>query len=247
MTAGRPRFSVIVPAFNEAAFLPRLLRSVDVARRRHAGGVQEIEIIVVDNGCTDDTAAIAASRGCRVVRESRRIIAASRNRGASVAKGEILAFVDADSRIHPHTFTAIDRALEDASVIAGATGVTMERWSAGIALTYAMFLPLVWIAGFDTGVVFCRKSDFEAVGGYREDFLFAEDVRFLMDLARQGYRSGRRLVRLRGVKTVASTRKFDRHGDWHYFPLVFRSLPSLTRPQAQRQPFVRAYWYDDVR
>ena len=46
-------------------------------------------------------------------------------------------------------------------VVGGATGVTMERWSVGIALTFAMILPLVWLTGMDTGVVFMRREDFE--------------------------------------------------------------------------------------
>ena len=60
----------------------------------------------------------------------------------------------------------------------------MERMSLGIGLTYALFVPFVWITRMDTGVVFCRREDFKAVGGYNESLSFAEDVRFLMDLRR---------------------------------------------------------------
>ena len=74
-------------------------------------------------------------------------------------------------------------------VVAGTTGATMERWSAGIALTYVMFLPVVWATNMDIGVVFCRRDDFDAVGGYDETLKFAEDVKFLLALRRARPRS----------------------------------------------------------
>ena len=191
-----PRISLIIPAYNEAAYLPRLLDSVDAARARFDRGAGAVEVIVADNASTDATAKIAAARGCRVARVEKRIIGASRNGGARAARGEVLAFIDADSRIHPETFNAIDRALAEWRFVAGATGVRMERMSAGIALTYALLVPWVWATGFDTGVVFCRRDDFLAVGGYDEDRLFAEDVFFLVKLWRLGRRRGQRMIRL---------------------------------------------------
>ncbi len=91
-----------------------------------------------------------------------------------------------------------------------------ERWSLPIALTYAAMLPMIWLTGFDTGVVFWRRSDFVDLGGYDESRLAAEDVHFLWRLTRMGKGRGQRLLRLRGVKAVTSTRKFDQYGDWHY-------------------------------
>ncbi|UCC49033.1 MAG: glycosyltransferase, partial [Gemmatimonadota bacterium] len=111
MSGHIPRLSLIVPAYNEQEYLPRLLDTVDVARERYQGGPEAIEVVVVDNLSTDRTEEMARARGCRVVRVERRVIAAARNGGAHAARGEVLAFVDADSRIHPETFNAIDRAL----------------------------------------------------------------------------------------------------------------------------------------
>jgi hypothetical protein len=134
-----------------------------------------------------------------------------------------------------------------AAVIGGATGVRLERWSVGIALTYFMIVPLVVLTGMDTGVVFCRREDFEYVGGYDERRIFAEDVAFLWNLKRLGWQRGQRLVRLTHVKALASMRKFDRHGDWHYFWLIARlGVLMVKRPDA-RDPFARRYWYDNDR
>ena len=239
-----PRLSLVVPAFNEAAFLPRLLDSVEAARLRYRRGAGAVELLVADNGSTDATAALAAERGCRVVREERRVIAAARNAGARAARGEILAFTDADGRIHPETFNAIEDALGTGKVVAGATGVKMERLSPGIAAAYAILVPMVWVTGMDTGVVFCRREDFVAVGGYNEDKLFGEDVQFLLDLRRLGKARGQKLARITSVKAVASARKFDEHGEWHYVAMLARFAAwSLFSPRRMRR-FARNYWYE---
>jgi glycosyltransferase involved in cell wall biosynthesis len=238
-----PRISLVVPAYNEAAYLPRLLDSVERARSLFPGGATAIETIVADNGSTDRTAEIAVAAGCRVVAVATRSIAAARNGGAAAARGETLCFTDADGRIHPRTFLAVERALAGGRRVAGATGVVMERWSPGIAATYVLALPLLWLTGFDSGVVFCRRADFAAVGGYDESLRYAEDVALLRALRRRGRHDGRRLVRLRGVKTIASTRKFDEHGDWHYFgrmlPLAWRMLFR----RSEMTEFAERYWY----
>ncbi len=237
-----PGISLVIPAHNEAAYLPTLLDSVDEARRRYLGD-GEIEIVVVDNCSTDETAEIASERGCHVVREEKRIIAAVRNRGAREARGAVLAFTDADAIVHPELFNAIDRALASGRYVAGATGVKLERLSPGIAAAYMIMVPMVWVTGMDTGVVFCRREDFLAIGGYNENRRFGEDVQFLLDMRRLGRPRGRRLARITSVKSVSSTRKFDRYGDWHYVAMLIRfGYWYLFAPQRMDE-FAREYWY----
>ena len=241
------RFSLIIPARNEEAYLPRLLETVGVARGRYHGGPDAVEVIVADNVSTDQTAAVARAHGHRVVDVEKRVIGAVRNAGARAAQGDLLCFVDADARVHPETFNAVERLLETGKVVGGASGVRLERLSAGIVLTLVVMLPIVWLTGMDTGVTFCRRQDFEAIGGYREDLKFAEDVQLLLDLRRLGRRRGQRLGRTRSAKAIASTRKFDRYGDWHYFPVLARGLRDLlVRPRALER-WAHEYWYSDRR
>ena len=238
------RHSLVIPAYNEARLLPRLLDSVDAARSRYPGSVQ---VIVADNASTDETAAIAAARGCEVARVEKRRIAVVRNGGARLARGENTCFIDADSSIHPETFNAIEEALAHPAVVGGATGVSPERWSAGIVATWMVMMPIVWVTGMDTGVVFCRRADFETLGGYDEERELAEDVAFMWALKRLGARRGQKLARPTQVKAMASMRKFDRHGDWHYFTTVIpQGVPAIFRRSA-RTRLAQRYWYTDDR
>ncbi len=81
--------SIVIPAYNEEMFLPRLLKSI----REQA--FKDYEVIVADNDSTDNTAQAAISAGARVVRGG--LPAAARNRGAEAARGEYLLFLDADT------------------------------------------------------------------------------------------------------------------------------------------------------
>jgi predicted glycoside hydrolase/deacetylase ChbG (UPF0249 family) len=241
--AGRPRFSFVIPAFNEASYLPGLLESIASAGAAYSADPDAVETIVVDNMSTDQTGTIA-ERGCsRVLREPRRIISAVRNTGAAAARGDVLLFVDADSKIHPETLIAIERALASDAIIGGATGVRMDRRSAGIAVSFALQSLWARITGWDTGVVFCRRADFDAIGGWDEQVLFGEDVVFFRALSRLARQRGQRFVRLRGVKTVTSARKFEQFGQWGW-PLANVGviwLAIIRSPRARR--LIERYWY----
>lgn len=93
----RPLVSVVVPAYDEADYLPEALTSL------LAQDLPEpYEVIVVDNGSSDGTADLAWKHGVRVVHEPRRGVCAARQRGAEVARGDILVSTDADAdTVHP--------------------------------------------------------------------------------------------------------------------------------------------------
>jgi glycosyltransferase involved in cell wall biosynthesis len=242
-----PKISLVIPAFNEEQLLPRLLETIAVARETYRRGPGAVQVIVADNNSTDSTAAVAETFGCEVVRVPERRIGTVRNGGAAVAMGEILCFVDADSQVHPESFNAIEDAVATGKFVAGSTGVGFEKMTPGIAVTYALFMPFVWLTRMDTGVVFCRREDFVRIGGYDERRAFAEDVQFLLDLKRLGRKRGQRLTRLRAVKAVASTRKFDDFGDWHYFTDLYRLLPLIVSSPQATSDFAERFWYGDQR
>lgn len=106
--AGGPRFSVVVPAYNEAGFVETCLDSL--ARQDFQGSR---EIIVVDNNSTDETASLARVNGARVVHEPQPGVCAARQSGTSLASGEIIVSTDADTVFDPGWLSRIDRAFRD--------------------------------------------------------------------------------------------------------------------------------------
>jgi glycosyltransferase involved in cell wall biosynthesis len=98
------RLSVIIPAHNCVPFLRRCVAALRASR------FADYECICVDDGSTDDTAAAAESYGVRVLRlRGNGGPARARNRGAEIASGEILAFIDSDVCVHPDTLSRIDQ------------------------------------------------------------------------------------------------------------------------------------------
>ena len=241
------RFSVVIPAYNEERYLPRLLDSIEAARANYSGGANEIEVIVADNDSTDTTAQVATAHGARVVHVAKRRIAASRNAGARAAQGEILCFIDADSATHPQTFDEIDKAMSTGRYVWGVTGSVLERKSFALMVTYYLFMPMVLLTGLDTGLSFCRREDCEAVGGYDESRLYAEDVIFPMAMRRLGRSRGQTTTRLPQVKALGCTRKFDQFGDWHYFGMLAHALKSLVTWNWNDEKLAERYWYNSGR
>jgi cellulose synthase/poly-beta-1,6-N-acetylglucosamine synthase-like glycosyltransferase len=117
----RPYVSVIVPVRDGeptiAACLDAILATDFPDDRR--------EILVVDNGSTDGTAALIRSRPVRYLREEGRGVSNARNRGIAESEGEICAFVDADCIVEPQWLTELVRPFEDPEV--GSVGGNLEH------------------------------------------------------------------------------------------------------------------------
>ena len=92
-----PRVSVVIPAFNASRYLSATLESV------LASTFRDFEIVVINDGSTDDTAAIASRYDgpVRVVTQPNAGMSASRNRGVEISDSELIAFVDSDDIWHP--------------------------------------------------------------------------------------------------------------------------------------------------
>ncbi|MEZ5313903.1 MAG: glycosyltransferase family A protein [Thermoanaerobaculia bacterium] len=110
----RATISVVVPAFDAAATLGDALFSI------LGQTLPPEEILVVDDGSTDGTAALAASTpGVTLLRQERRGPAAARTRGARAASGELLAFLDADDLFLPEKLARQSEALAAGPELAG--------------------------------------------------------------------------------------------------------------------------------
>lgn len=163
--------SIIIPAYNASGTLPACLASVAAAE--HEGPV---EIIVVDDASTDDTASIAESLGCLVVRRtSNGGPARSRNAGAKAASGDVLLFIDADTEMRPDTIRQAIQALDREGVSAVTGMYEAEPVNDGFFPRYYAYLKYhAFTAGeVDRTSVFgaqcgaISKLMFDKVGGYR--------------------------------------------------------------------------------
>jgi rSAM/selenodomain-associated transferase 2 len=165
------------------------------------------EVVLVDGGSTDRTAAIAARSPQVRLLASSRGRARQMNAGARAARGDILLFLHADTLLPDGALAAVEAAAGDPGVVAGRFDVRFDS-------PRPVFRMIAWFmnqrsrwSGISTGdqAIFVRREVFEALGGYPEMPLM-EDVELCRRLKRRG-----RLAALRPRVTTAA-RKWEREG-----------------------------------
>ena len=184
--------SFIVPAYNEELELAATIAAIrDAAEDRPPSAKttagRQYEIIVVDDASTDATAQVARDAGAQVVSISRRQIAAARNAGARVARGEVLFFVDADTRINgEHVAGAL--ASLNAGYAGGSARVLVDGavplWGRVFVKT---FCTLYFAARLGAGAfLFTTRQNFEKIGGFNEELFVGEEVYFSLAVRKLG-------------------------------------------------------------
>jgi glycosyltransferase involved in cell wall biosynthesis len=182
--AASPRVSVVIPARNEERMLPLALESV---RQAVAASSATAEIIVANDASTDRTAEIAHASGARVVDVELHNIGAVRNAGAAAATGEVLVFLDADTQLPAEVLAAALREI-DAGAVGGGAGLAFDNITWGqrrLARLFTWYWQRWhgWAAGC---FMFCRRADFEAMGGFDEQYFAAEERYFTEALRERG-------------------------------------------------------------
>jgi GT2 family glycosyltransferase len=185
--------SIIVPAYNAAHLLPKCLAALRPALS------PDTDLVVVDDGSTDDTAATASAFGARVLRRAAPGgPAAARNHGVAQTAGAILVFVDADVEVAPGAVARAVRTLDDAPELAGVFG-SYDAYPSDPGLV-SQFRNLLhhWVHQrsraeaftFWAGFGALRREAFVAVGGFDERGRTAviEDVELGYRLSAAGYR-----------------------------------------------------------
>ncbi len=123
----KPRFSIVIPCYNEENYIAATLESLK--KQTFKGNV---EIIIVDNNCTDDTVNIAKSFGAKVVSEKQPGVCWARQAGTEHANGEIIVSTDADTIFSKDWLTKINATFENNSKIVAVGGpcryITGPRW-----------------------------------------------------------------------------------------------------------------------
>jgi len=176
--------SVVIPVFNGARYLGEAVASVLAQTYR------PVEVIVVDDGSTDGSAAVARSfRAVRVLEQERGGPAVARNAGAAAAMGEFLAFHDADDLLPPDKLERqIGHLLEHPEVgcVLGRQklmlepGVEMPEW-AKLAPEFAERRPdIVELGAVPLISMVMRRSLFVECGGFDPAYVHGEDADYLM-------------------------------------------------------------------
>lgn len=232
--------SIVVPAWNEEAFIDEALQSI-------AAAVRDIdvvhELIVVDNNSSDATASLAAAAGAKVVFEPINQIARARNAGAGVAVAPFLLFVDADTQVSSELLTDIVSTLRTGTVVGGGALVAMDaelktaaRW--GLALWTWVSKTFRYAAG---SCIWCRRDAFEAVGGFSHKHYAGEELVLSRQLKSWGRRHKMTFVILNRA-VLTSARKLTWYGP---MDLVRQALMALI-PGALRSKRLMHTWYDDA-
>ena len=184
-----PVISVVVPVRNGQPWLEAQIEAI--ANQEYDG---PWELIIADNGSTDDSLAVARRWSERHPRircldaSTMHGAPAARNAGVRAAKGDLLLFCDADDVVQPGWMASCARALEEVDVVAG----VFDFWSLNgllasppkpASMRQLGFLP----AGLGANLA-VRRAAFEAVGGFAEELLIGEDIDLCWRLQLEGYR-----------------------------------------------------------
>ena len=232
------KFSIIIPARDEEAYIGACLQSIEKAAQTFPGQVQTIVVI---NRCRDNTENIAREFGAQIVRDGCKNLSKIRNSGAKEVQGEILLTIDADSVMSENMLIEIDSALSSGKYYGGGVMLKLERYSLGIIATALMFLPLILRHRVSAGCLWCYRSDFEAIGGFDESLLSFEDIDFVKRLKAHGMKQGKKSKVLFNTYIKTSCRKFDRLGDWY---MVRRPLLLLSLLRGKNRKAADHLWYE---
>src|SRR5438094_10296444 len=233
----KPMISFIVPAYNEEHELSDTLAAI---REAASGATQPYEIIVVDDASTDATPEIASGAGAKVIPVNRRHIAAARNAGARAAQGEHLFFIDADTRINRAHISGGIAALEG-GYAGGSARVAMDGfipiWGRMLLRGFSsIYFGLNLGAG---AFLFTTRRNFEATGGFDEQYFVGEEVYFSLALKNLG-----RFKVLR-EPIVTSGRKLRMYPAGQFLGDFFGVV--VAGPRGARSRAKLRLWYDGKR
>jgi len=232
--------SFIIPAHNEESLIAQSIDAIHLAARDSDGVITRYEIIVVNDASTDRTAEIARERGATVIDVLKRQIAAVRNAGAGIARGDGFVFVDADTILPPHTLRAALRHLRNGGV-GGGSGLRMDGEIPLLGRVYMKLFMLVWRPlKYAAGCfIFCTRDAFEKAGGFDERFFASEEIWLSKALKQQG-----RFVILR-EHVITSGRKVRMYTPLQLFGISLRLLWKGPKSWQQREGL--ELWYDAKR
>ncbi len=238
--------SIIIPAFNEERLIMHCLDSVAESLAANQKPGFTAEIIVVDNNSTDKTAELATQAGAKVVFEPINQIGRARNSGATVATGEWLLFVDADSLLNPGMVADILNMIESGQYVGCGSVMHMPDlpwWGkAAIQLWTIFSVVFHWASG---ALVVCRADAFREVGGFNQELFAADEIDLSQLLKKWGRKHGLKFTILTRHPLVTSPRKVQLYSGWEIVSQILRVVFSPRRSLQDKKKL--PIWYDGRR
>jgi glycosyltransferase involved in cell wall biosynthesis len=240
------KISVIVPAFNEEKLLGASLAEINRAASAFLERGWGFELVVCDNNSTDRTADIARAAGAKVVFEPVNQIARARNTGASLATGNWLVFVDADSYPGEKLFADVAKQISSGKTLAGGVTIRLDekRFVAGL-------ITQIWncasrfnrlMAG---SFIFVEASAFRQLGGFHNELYAAEELELSQRLKKLARATKRKIVILHRHPIKTSARKMRLYSSRELAGFFLRAIFSHHRTIRDRQAL--DLWYDGRR
>jgi glycosyltransferase involved in cell wall biosynthesis len=237
-----PVVSIVIPAFNEEKRLRQSVEQIRDACRAAPDIAAAYEIIICDNNSTDATATVAEQAGCRVIFEPVNQISRARNRGASVASGEWLIFIDADSWPSPELIGDLVPLLSDETCIGCGSTIRVidgPRWFKFVweSKNWSMRI-FKWCPG---GFILCRRDAFREIGGFSEEHYLFEELDFVMRLKRYAATRGQKFIILHKHPFSTSGRRGIGKGFWWWARFALHL--SLFHERSVRDKKFAQVWY----
>lgn len=177
------RISVIIPNYNYGRYLAETIESVQ------AQTWPDVEIIVVDDGSTDDSLEVAMRYPVTVVSQPNQGVSAARNNGASLASGTYLLFLDSDDLLYPDSLEVLVNALEEAGSSVGFSYGQLQYFGEKThVFASSVFDPVALSkANYIPSSALMRREAFLAVGGFDRGFELREDWELFIRLWHAGH------------------------------------------------------------
>lgn len=237
-----PIISVVIPAFNEESLIASTIQRIRLAMDASPEIANRYEMIVCDNNSPDATAAIAKSLGCTIVSEPIYQISRARNRGASMASGKWLLFIDADSWPPAELIADMVPHLKRIDLIGCGATIRVVDGPKWFKFTWESKNWSMRIFKWSPGAfILCRRDAFEQVGGFPEDYFIFEELEFVKRLRRLGRDQGQTFAILHKHPFCTSGRKGE-YGIWYWAKFGVRIMFSPRKSVRDRS--VAEKWYD---
>lgn len=209
------KLSIVIPALNEEKYIPRLLTSIKDQE------YHDYEIIVSDANSEDNTVKIAKDYNCKVVISKKRHPSHQRNQGAKIAKGDIILFLDSDTRLPKMFLKNIINEFENRQLLGGGFYIKIKKKKLKYKILSktlnGIFKISQRIVPSNIGIaIIVQKQIHNTINGFDENIYIGEDY----DYSKKVFKKGKYRM-LKSSYIEYSPRRLEKEG---FFTVISKWL-----------------------